>query len=419
MRLLGIFGFRLILPRCGRDVAAAVIRTDHAARGSERFLGDVHAVGSHIGDEADGFAFDVHAFIEPLRDAHRMRRRETEFAARLLLQGRSGEWGRGVAPGRLGFDRAHRERRVLQRLFERFGFGSRADIETLDLLSIGADKARLEHVAARRGERGHQRPIFARHEFFDFQLAVANQAQRHRLHASGRARARQLAPQHRREREADQIIEGAAREIGVDQGRVDLARVLHRVEHGLLGDRVEHHAFHHLLLERVLLLEHLQHMPGNGLALAVGVGGEDQLVGAFEGVGYVVEALLGLGIDLPNCARGRPSRPWPGGRARDRKRPRPRSRGQDIYAGSWLWPAIQQQRYSCKSNVLGPTRGPERGGHGPRLSRPKVGMSTLPVKRTSPEAPRRMREVPVESTHRNPLHLQFLRVRPENCARRT
>ena len=57
-----------------------------------------------------------------------------------------------------------------------------------------------------------------------------------------------------------------------------------------------------LAVERLLLLEHLEHMPGNRLALAVGVGGENQLVGALDRAGDVVEALLRLGIDLPDHA---------------------------------------------------------------------------------------------------------------------
>ena len=64
---------------------------------------------------------------------------------------------------------------------------------------------------------GLDRPVFARPEGLDLGFALADQAQRHRLHAAGRAAARQLAPQHRREGEADQIVERAAGQIGVDQ----------------------------------------------------------------------------------------------------------------------------------------------------------------------------------------------------------
>ena len=139
-----------------------------------------------------------------------------------------------------------REGRRFERLLERFGLRAGADVEPLDLLAVGADEARLEGLAARRRERRHQRPVFARDEFLDLEFAVADEPQRDRLHAAGRARAGQLAPQHRRQREADQVIERAAREIGVDQRLVDVARVLHRLEHRLLGDGVEHHALDRL-----------------------------------------------------------------------------------------------------------------------------------------------------------------------------
>ena len=55
-------------------------------------------------------------------------------------------------------------------------------------------------------------------------------------------------------------------------------------------------------LDRVLFLQHLEHVPGDRLALAVGVGGQDQLVGALDGAGDIVEALLRLGVDLPDHA---------------------------------------------------------------------------------------------------------------------
>ena len=78
--------------------------------------------------------------------------------------------------------------------------------------------------------------------------------------------------------------------------------MLHRIEHRLLGDGVEHHPLDRLLLERLLLLEHFEHVPGDGLALAVGVGRQDELARALHGAGDVVEALLGLVVDLPDHA---------------------------------------------------------------------------------------------------------------------
>ena len=190
--------------------------------------------------------------------------------------------------------------RRLQVALELLGLGARSDVEPLDLLSIGPDEARLEGLAARCRERRNQRPVFVRNELLDFQLAVGDQPQCDRLHPAGRACARKLAPEHRREREPDEIVERTARPVGIDQSSVDRARMLHRIHDGLLGDGIEDDALDLLVLERMLLLQHLQDMPGDRLALAIGVSGEDQLVGTLDRPGDVGEALAGLGIDLPN-----------------------------------------------------------------------------------------------------------------------
>src|SRR3954470_3411278 len=50
-----------------------------------------------------------------------------------------------------------------------FGVLAVADVEPLDLLAVGADQPRLKTIAARRRQRCHQRPVFAGHEFFDFE----------------------------------------------------------------------------------------------------------------------------------------------------------------------------------------------------------------------------------------------------------
>ena len=109
-----------------------------------------------------------------------------------------------------------------------------------------------ELLAARRQEVDVDGPVFLRLERLDLALALADQAERHRLHAAGRPAARQLAPEHGREREADQVVERAAREIGLDQLAVQVARMADGVEHGVLGDLVEHHALDVDLVEHVL-----------------------------------------------------------------------------------------------------------------------------------------------------------------------
>ena len=75
--------------------------------------------------------------------------------------------------------------------------------------------------------------------------------------------------------------------------------MLHRLGHGRLGDGVEHHPLHRGALKRLLAIEHLEHVPGDGLALAVRVGGQDQAIGALHGVGDVVEPLRRLGVHFP------------------------------------------------------------------------------------------------------------------------
>ncbi len=300
MRLLGVLRLGLVAARRFGNVTGAVIGVDHAADLAQRLVGHVDAVGPHISNESDRLAAEVDSLVEPLRDAHGVGRGKAELAARLLLQRRGGEGRIGVAPGGLGVDQRHREGGGLERLLERLGLRPRADVEALDLLAVGADQPRLEGLAARRRERRDQRPVLARDEFLDLELAVAHQPQRDRLHAAGRARARQLAPEHRRQREADEIVERAARQIGVDQRLVDGARVLHRLAHRLLGDGVEDDALDVDILEKLLFLEHFQHVPGDRLALAVGVGGENELVGALDRPGDVGEALLRLAVHLPD-----------------------------------------------------------------------------------------------------------------------
>jgi hypothetical protein len=139
-------------------------------------------------------------------------------------------------------------------------------------------------------------------EALDLAFAVADEPQRHRLHPAGRACAGQLAPQHRRQGEADKIIERAARQIGVDQRRVDLARIGHRVETAFLVMALKT-TRDRLVLERLLLVEHFQHMPGNRFALAVGVGRENQRVGTLECLGDVLEPLVRCRVDFSTTWR--------------------------------------------------------------------------------------------------------------------
>ncbi len=89
-------------------------------------------------------------------------------------------------------------------------------IHLVELFAQMLGQARLEFLALML-HIGLDRPIFLSLKRLNFALALDNQAKRHRLHTACRFRAGQFAPQHRRQRKSDQIIERAARQIGFDQ----------------------------------------------------------------------------------------------------------------------------------------------------------------------------------------------------------
>ena len=254
VRLLCVLGFGGVFPRRGRHVIVAEILGDDAARRRNRLGREIDAVGSHIGDEAGRAVADIDAFVEPLRNLHGARRRKTELPRRLLLQGRSGEWRIRVTLDGLRFDRGDREERLLKRRLEGFRLRARADVEPVDLLAVGADQARGEGRLRFRAQVSDDRPVFAGDKLFDLELAIADNAQGDRLHPARRARAWQFAPQDRRQVEADEIVERAARPVGVDERLVDLARIAHRLLDRVLGHRVEDNAIDALVLEQLLAL---------------------------------------------------------------------------------------------------------------------------------------------------------------------
>ena len=299
MRLLGVLRLDLIFTRDARHIFGAEFLADHRARGRHRLRRDIDAIGTHVGDEARRFAANIDAFIKALGEAHGVFRRHAQFARGLLLQGGGGERRIGMALGRLGLDRLNRECRLFKRLFEIFGLRPGANVEPGDFLAISPDEAGGKGLVGLIAQKSHQRPIFARLEFLDFQLAVANQPQRDRLHPASGFRAGQFAPQYRGKVEADQIIQRAAGEIGLDQAHVDLARMFHRLQDGVLGDGVEHHALDRLVLQYFLGAQDFEHVPGNGLSLAIRIGGEDDAVRGFDQSRYVGEALAGLAVHFP------------------------------------------------------------------------------------------------------------------------
>ncbi len=135
-------------------------------------------------------------------------------------------------------------------------------------------------------------PVFAADKGFYFIFALTDQAQRSTLYPARREARTHLAPEQRRQIEAHQIIEGAARLLGVDQIHGDFAGGGDSFLHGFFGDFVEDDTLRGLVAEQVTLAQQLHQMPGDGLAFAIRIGSEPELVGATQGLGDGVHMSL-------------------------------------------------------------------------------------------------------------------------------
>src|SRR5262245_7816638 len=71
------------------------------------------------------------------------------------------------------------------------------DVELAESATPNGVEASRKGIAARSDEGALDRPVFLGLERLDLELAITDEAQRHRLDTSGRAGARKLAPQDR------------------------------------------------------------------------------------------------------------------------------------------------------------------------------------------------------------------------------
>ena len=127
------------------------------------------------------------------------------------------------------------------------------------------------------GELGLEVPVAGGAELDPLPLPVDDQPGRDRLHAAGRELRHDLLPQHRRDLVAVEPVEDAPGLVRVDLAVVEHGRVGDGAGDRLGGDLVEDHP-----AGRDLRLELLQQVPGDGLALAVLISGQVELVGVLE-----------------------------------------------------------------------------------------------------------------------------------------
>ena len=284
MRLLRIFGLGLEFPGSGRQGRLAVARLNQRTHLVQGLAGEMNRVGAHISNQAHRALADINAFIQLLGDAHRPLRGKAQLPDGLLLQG-GGNKRRGGLPFALLFGHGLHPQLAFCRLFKgapdfrgaRLGFNA----ELLYLFFGKLDQPGVE-FARRMGQIGLDGPVFPGLKGLDLQLPLDDHPERGRLHAPGREALLYLFPQQRRQVKAHQIIQRAAGLLGVNQISGELAGMLDRVPHRAPGDFMKHHAMHGFLFQAALLLEQFIKMPGDGLALAVGVCGQIQGVGLFE-----------------------------------------------------------------------------------------------------------------------------------------
>ena len=256
---------------------------DQLARRHAGILRDIHAVGSHVGDEP--------LLVELLGHRHRAMRRKAADAGSRLLQGGSGERRIGVT--RLGriLDRDHAQGRAVQVVHERRGVLLSLDVR---LLAIEAGELRGEgrRLVAALHRLDAQHPVGDGVERLDLALALHEEPQRHGLHAPGRERiaVAEALPQQRRHLEAHQTVQNAPRLLRIDARMVDLARMGHRVLHGTTSDFVVGDAADGLALRDIL--KHFAQMPGDGLPFAVRIGREQNFVRRLRRLAQLVHHLF-------------------------------------------------------------------------------------------------------------------------------
>ena len=180
----------------------------------------------------------------------------------------------------------------------------------------------------------------------DLALAFDDEADRDRLDATGRQAAADLARQQRTERVADETVDDAARLLRVDEVHVDLARMREGLADRRFGDLVEGDP-------QLLVAPDVGgfgDVPGDRLAFAIEVGGEEDHVGRLGRLGDLGDLLCAgpRRSRIRGRSRGRrrrrtcPCRGSRAGRGRDRTRPGPGNRRRDSARWCGPWQAIRR-----------------------------------------------------------------------------
>ena len=246
VRFLRVFGFGFVHARAVRQEIRADFVFNIVADFGERVFGQGNAVGTHVGNQADGALSHVDAFKKLLRGAHGAVGGEAQFAHGVLLHGGGGVGRGGFARGLLFRHVGHACFFALQRGQNGGLAGFVRQRELFQFAALPLGELGAEFGAAFVAVQMHG-PVFLRFKRADFVFAFANQPQGGTLHAPSAQTAPDFFPQERRQIKADQIVQRTARLLRVHQMDVQAARRFQSSLHPFGRDFVEHHALYFLV----------------------------------------------------------------------------------------------------------------------------------------------------------------------------
>ena len=267
-RLMGLLGaiLRLVDDGLFRQVALAETGFDQRPHRAQGLLADVHAVGTHVGDEP--------GLVQALGQGHGLFHREPQAGAGRGLEGAGDERGGGIGPGGLVFPLGDPVAGGGQIFHCHVRLGPDHRLEGLAALLHHLDAEGLLG-AGRFSQVGVDLPVFLGIEGADLPLPLDDQAHRHALHPAGTQAPGDLAPQQGRGLETHHSVQEAPGLLGIDPVLIDNPGVLEGLEDRPLGDFTEDHPLEAL----GITADDFPQVPRNGLPLAV------QVAGQIDGVG--------------------------------------------------------------------------------------------------------------------------------------
>ena len=289
MRLLCVGCFGLITTGGWGQKLCPIHFLDSTAGSLDRFFAQVDRVGAHVGDVA--------VFVEILGDAHGLARAEPQLAVGFLLQRAGGERRVGRTGGLFLFDFGDSPdpaqqllaQRLCLLLVEQQNFFACNNLAGLlvkiaaagDTATVYCGERGLEAVAGLVWafvKLGLEIPVLAGHKRSALTFSQHQQTHSDTLDTACRKFGGNFAPEQRRDGVPDQAVQDSPGLLGVHQVQVDGAGLAQRLFDRLACDFMKNHA-----ADRLFGIQYLAQMPADALPLPIFVGGQNQLVGVFEG----------------------------------------------------------------------------------------------------------------------------------------